>query len=70
MENEIPHAQRTRKRAPRCKELDNPLIRKEIEFRYGIEGRKLDDVVEEINKAYGLNATTEDVCKNGGADNV
>ncbi|KAK6507914.1 hypothetical protein TWF481_006335 [Arthrobotrys musiformis] len=47
----------TRKRAPRCKELDNPLIRKEIEFRYGTEGRKLDDVVKEINEAYGLNAT-------------
>ncbi|KAF3179005.1 hypothetical protein EYR41_010582 [Orbilia oligospora] len=55
MENGIP--QSTRKRAPRCKELDNPLIRKEIEFRYGVEGRKLDEVVEEINKAYGLNAT-------------
>ncbi|RVD89700.1 uncharacterized protein DFL_000695 [Arthrobotrys flagrans] len=46
-----------KKRAPQCKELDNPLIRKEIEFRYGIEGWKLDAVVEEINKAYGLNAT-------------
>ncbi|KAF3210050.1 hypothetical protein TWF106_010829 [Orbilia oligospora] len=55
VENEIP--QRTRKRATRCKELDNPLIRKEIEFRYGVEGWKLDDVVKEINKAYGLNAT-------------
>ncbi|KAF3084686.1 hypothetical protein TWF102_011844 [Orbilia oligospora] len=55
MENGIP--QRTRKRAPRCKVLDNPLIRKEIEFRYGVEGRKLDEVVEEINKAYGLSAT-------------
>ncbi|KAF3311448.1 hypothetical protein TWF173_008270 [Orbilia oligospora] len=55
MENEIP--QRTRKRAPRCNKLDVPLIRKEIEFRYGVEGWKLDDVVREINKAYGLNAT-------------
>ncbi|KAK6512975.1 hypothetical protein TWF506_009137 [Arthrobotrys conoides] len=55
MENQTP--QRKKKRAPRCKELDNPLIRKEIEFRYGIEGRKLDDVVEEINKAHGLSAT-------------
>ncbi|KAK6507696.1 hypothetical protein TWF481_006119 [Arthrobotrys musiformis] len=57
MESEPPHAKRPRKRAPRCKELDNPLIRKEIEFRYGVEGRKLDDVVEEINRAYGLKAT-------------
>ncbi|KAK6525892.1 hypothetical protein TWF281_010936 [Arthrobotrys megalospora] len=55
MENKV--SQRPRKRAPPCKELDNPLIREQIEFRYGVLGWKLSDVAEDINKRYSLNAT-------------
>ena len=46
-----------RVRAVRCKDLDIPQIRMEIEVLYTVRGLSLKNVVEEVNKAYGLNAT-------------
>ncbi|KAF3212771.1 hypothetical protein TWF679_005659 [Orbilia oligospora] len=56
MEVSIPH-RKTRLRAPRCNELDNPQIRMEIEVLYIVRGLNLEDIVKEVNKGYGLNAT-------------
>ncbi|KAF3281120.1 hypothetical protein TWF970_002292 [Orbilia oligospora] len=56
MEVSIP-PRKTRLRAPRCNELDNPQIRMEIEVLYIVRGLNLEDIVKEVNKGHGLNAT-------------
>ncbi|KAK6351162.1 hypothetical protein TWF718_004332 [Orbilia javanica] len=56
MEISIPH-RKTQSRAPRCNELDNPQIRMEIEVLYIVHGLNLENIVKEVNKEYGLNAT-------------
>ncbi|KAK6523103.1 hypothetical protein TWF694_006001 [Orbilia ellipsospora] len=44
-----------KKRAPRSSELDDPLIRNEIEFLFTTNCWALGAIVEHINKTYGLN---------------